>query len=722
MKDIDFSALNSDWIIGFGLIGDIGCVRVYNYALSSGDVANLYSATKPNYADCYVTGGGGTINGDWLVYKSNFTPGSPDTWSELSASLHKTGDIVSDGTESRGGVAKFIVTATGEVNVFPSIRKQNLSTFEYGKKYQLSFYYYIPVTNNFVNGIAVRNESNNLSIGNYGSSSILPGGVGSQTGRWTKFEGVYTGGYLSSTTGMAVRIFALSGTSIAHRGASNGDVIYFDDFKLKRLGCFFDPDLENAESRLTKEVKDKANNYHGEFFSTTTPMGQAYPLAPVSLFNDILVGGQAKVTGITSTGRLVFAPENQSVFDSGNVNIVRGSLNVITGNINLSGGHLSLSNIGRISGTYSDGTKYPIVWANNGDLNLQSYSAGGSVIATVNNTSNFFEAVIGSTTKFQVGNTSSWFKDDVYGRGRVFGGLVAASSSGQHAFAFNGTSSSEKMAAVFIQRTYSGDGSAFTGPKTAFTAVTSIMHNEGSPNAAVSLSPVEAVISKIIHSGVGTLKEVVANRAIIESQRGSFGSIYGFVSEPKFIGGGGPLTGLYGFYAKSLYCVPTSGDLLKAYGLYIEAQNRNTIIESGFGIWQNDKGDYNYFGGYTLLGDKFKTPSGQIHLSESKRETTSRVDRYAASIFMSPSYNAANVGGVTISRHNYFNLDEAIEASGMTVADSCLFRYDTLTGAGVSGFGKLCIAGSTRPDNFVDFYIKINYTGRICYIPIYYNT
>lgn len=116
---------------------------------------------------------------------------------------------------------------------------QTFSNLTVGSKYQLSFSYYIPSYNNYINEVVPRLTG--------GTSNYYPFtyDLDQETDRWHTFTGCFYGEYNNTT----LHFYAYHDNSASYTGATdNGDVFFIKDISLKEV----------------------TNGNHGIFYNTTT--------------------------------------------------------------------------------------------------------------------------------------------------------------------------------------------------------------------------------------------------------------------------------------------------------------------------------------------------------------------------------------------------------------------------------------------------------------------
>ena len=112
-------------------------------------------------------------------------------------------------------------------------------------------------------------------------------------------------------------------------------------------------------------------------------------------------------------------------------------------------------------------------------------------------------------------------------------------------------------------------------------------------------------------------------------------------------------------------------------------------------------------------------PNTTMHLYSDETITGDVTDDYSSSLTIQPIYSANSASNFTITRHNYFDINDVVAsnsgAGSLTVTDGCIFRFD-------SSAGTHCAvdSGTTKatPSN-VDGWIKYNINGTVYYSPVY---
>jgi len=140
-----------------------------------------------------------------------------------------------------------------------------------------------------------------------------------------------------------------------------------------------------------------------------------------------------------------------------------------------------------------------------------------------------------------------------------------------------------------------------------------------------------------------------------------------------------------------------SGDTIKFYSSGVASTNLAAIItNNGMAIGQQT------------------TPATWLELEELETLAASPADGYAAAITLDPGYTAA----FTVTRHNYFDVQDVSVAASAVVTDACLFRFDAAIGT-----HKAVGAATTKTSpGTVTAWIKINIAGTVHYMPAYSST
>lgn len=122
------------------------------------------------------------------------------------------------------------------------------------------------------------------------------------------------------------------------------------------------------------------------------------------------------------------------------------------------------------------------------------------------------------------------------------------------------------------------------------------------------------------------------------------------------------------------------------------------------------------------LGVGTSTPATPIETEEIVGTGSGITDGYAASVTVDPGYDktGGGLGGVTITRHNYIDLndpslDNSSGIGSISLTDACVFRFDASAGThkAIDGSSTKSSPGS------VDAWMKININGTVYYIPSY---
>lgn len=101
--------------------------------------------------------------------------------------------------------------------------------------------------------------------------------------------------------------------------------------------------------------------------------------------------------------------------------------------------------------------------------------------------------------------------------------------------------------------------------------------------------------------------------------------------------------------------------------------------------------------------------AGVVQVAMTRTLTAGVADGYG--LRMSPSYS----GAFTVTRHNYFDVNNPVLAGGAAVTDAALLRFDAAAGThkALAGASVKATPGS------VDAWVKVNINGTLAYIPAY---
>jgi hypothetical protein len=363
----------------------------------------------------------------------------------------------------------------------------------------------------------------------------------------------------------------------------------------------------------------------------------------------------------------------------------------------------------------------------NQDITLKSSSLGGNLYLAIQNTLNSGVFSFGGVDKHFFGNSQVKLTTDLTAYGSVFGGAPASDGRSNHFFNYSDRAISGSKGALICRYNYTGGFSFSAGTqnnlrnyKSAFIVDYDITETGtfGSVPYTVSGGYKGIDVEILDNRGTDTISTSMVGIDVNLLMSGLGAAVtrnlYGFrtrfsVSETRVFESGFGL-----FVASPLFDSNTGGFVGGInYGIYIEKQS-HTLVNSGFGIYQADTTDKNFLGGSTVFGYyKFENPSGTLHTKQSRRTVSTLQDGYSASLIMEPGYDG---GGNTV-RHNYFAIKESSLTSGATVTDSCLFRFSNGTGTSTllsPGTNKFTI-------NTIDTWLKVSISGRVCYMPIYYD-
>lgn len=152
-----------------------------------------------------------------------------------------------------------------------------------------------------------------------------------------------------------------------------------------------------------------------------------------------------------------------------------------------------------------------------------------------------------------------------------------------------------------------------------------------------------------------------------------------------------------GSYGRSQFVVRTCGD-------------PNGISEPYVSFKVNDKG-------WVAIGntDGFTA----LDVKEEKTETSDVNDGYAAAFNSQPNYDANSASTITVTRHNYWNMDTPIVsnsgAGSFLVGDACIVRFNANAGS----HAALDIGTTKSSPGSVSAWMKFNINGAVYYCPLY---
>lgn len=152
----------------------------------------------------------------------------------------------------------------------------------------------------------------------------------------------------------------------------------------------------------------------------------------------------------------------------------------------------------------------------------------------------------------------------------------------------------------------------------------------------------------------------------------------------------------------------TTGAITNVYGFYCQKM-KQAGVTTGYGMYQADSGDLNYFAGY--MGHGQVAPATQVEMEETKTLAVGISDDYAACLTLDPGYT----GAFTVTRHNYLDAQNPSVAASAVVTDACLVRFDAAAGTHKAIDGNTT---KTSPGT-VDAWLKYNVNGTIYYSPLY---
>jgi hypothetical protein len=207
--------------------GEIRDVKLFNKELSAAEVKEVYSNGQLGFAESTGTADGGiytqdaTPSGEWLVERG--------TDSDVSGPI--------------GGKSDVLGFTVNTANTNHYLRK--LGPFVVGKKYKVTFDYYISSANDVVDGIR-------LYCGGYVDD------VQSNVGSWN----------YSSVEFVAddddLRIYAFDGNSNTVNDPAGNDIFYISDLRITQIGSVLDARAENYNQSAGKLLDVSGNDFVGD--------------------------------------------------------------------------------------------------------------------------------------------------------------------------------------------------------------------------------------------------------------------------------------------------------------------------------------------------------------------------------------------------------------------------------------------------------------------------
>lgn len=226
--------------------GSIRDVKIFNRELTASEVAELARGNDLGFADEWA----GSLGG---AYASDFSAGV-DGWVVLS-NITLTGNVDSIG----GGVNDNLRLVPNTTNGQHSIYKNTLTQ---GKRFRVSFDYYIPSANSNIDGFRV-------TLGSAGDISNV---VSATTDLWTRheFEGVCDAG-----SGLLL-IYATDGGNTTFQDAGGDDTMYIRNVKATEIGTLADFRSEDYNESASKLLDRSSNNFVGVGTSVTLTGNQRH--------------------------------------------------------------------------------------------------------------------------------------------------------------------------------------------------------------------------------------------------------------------------------------------------------------------------------------------------------------------------------------------------------------------------------------------------------------
>jgi len=247
--------------------GEIRDVKLFNKELSDAEVREVYSNGQLGFAESTGTADGGiytqdaTPSGEWLVERG--------TDSDVSGPI--------------GGKSDVLGFTVNTANTNHYLRK--LGPFVVGKKYKVTFDYYISSANDVVDGIR-------LYCGGYVDD------VQSNVGSWN----------YSSVEFVAddddLRIYAFDGNSNTVNDPAGNDIFYISDLRITQIGSVLDARAEQFDTSTGKLYDLSGNDFVGTQSGGVSLLGREFPVYETGTWTPSVSfgGGSTGVTFSTQEG------------------------------------------------------------------------------------------------------------------------------------------------------------------------------------------------------------------------------------------------------------------------------------------------------------------------------------------------------------------------------------------------------------------------------------
>lgn len=227
--------------------GEIDGTRYYNRALTASEVAQVSNGQNLGFADYGASGA--------ASYESNPSGGggfAVDTngWTN-SVGVSVSGNIDSvDGEDNTLRLTSD--TSTGSHVIYKS------GVFTKGKRFRVSFRYYIPSSNSNADGIRILQAgSDQVEVYTSGTSAVLDA--------WTDVSAEFVAGGTSVESWMLIQM--TDGAAVSFTDAGGDDVIYLKDIVVTPLGLVLDLNPNGAAPAIWADAS--GNGYNGTVTGAT---------------------------------------------------------------------------------------------------------------------------------------------------------------------------------------------------------------------------------------------------------------------------------------------------------------------------------------------------------------------------------------------------------------------------------------------------------------------
>ena len=230
----------------FSFEGSIRDAKIFNKELTADEVAQLARGNDLGFSEEW----GGAVGG---IYASNFTSDSTDGWAVARATLDTTATVGGDSDN-----LKLVSDATASDTHY-MVKSVSAGA---GKRFRLSFDYYVPSGQTAVDSLA-------FYVVSTGTKYSIPSPT---TDAWTRYE-VES---IQDSTGTALLLFYLNDGGADTFNGVSGEYVAFRNIAYTAIGTLADFRAEDYNESASKLLDRSSNNFVGVGTSVTLTGNQRH--------------------------------------------------------------------------------------------------------------------------------------------------------------------------------------------------------------------------------------------------------------------------------------------------------------------------------------------------------------------------------------------------------------------------------------------------------------